>query len=333
MTSGIQAARHGGFGDDLMRKSVAIVIPAYNEEGCIEELQRRLTNVFNEASEYDFTCYLVDNGSSDSTWSLIQKSVTDDPRFVGIQLSRNFGTDGGITAGLNYVEQDAVVMMTADLQDPPEVIHDFLQAWEDGYENIYGIVTERAGTGLIRRMNSQAFYWVVDKLTQNAIPRNASDFRLLDRRAYQAVRAMPERGRFLRGMSAWVGFQALGIPVDRPKRFAGESKATTAEVLKVASRGVFSNSTKPLRLITISGLLLCLFSFASIVVLALLWIVRGVPFAGFGSLISLSLLAFGILALMIGIVAEYVGLIYEEVKQRPNFIVRDVMEGRDGSHE
>jgi glycosyltransferase involved in cell wall biosynthesis len=316
-----------------MRKSVAVVIPAHNEEGCIEELQRNLTNVFNEAFAYGFTCYLVDNGSSVNTWGLIQKSVTDEPRFVEIQLSRNFRTDGGITAGLHYAEQDAVVMMTADLQDPPEVIHKFLKAWENGHENVYGVVTERAGTGLIGRVNSQAFYWIVNKLTNNAIPRNVSDFRLLDRRAYQAVRAMPERGRFLRGMSAWVGFRALGMPVDRPKRFAGESKATTAEVLKVASRGVFSDRTRPLRLITISWLLLCLFSFISIVVLALLWIVRGVPFAGFGSLISLSLLAFGILALMIGIVAEYVGLIYEEVKQRPNFIVRDVSEAREGSHE
>jgi glycosyltransferase involved in cell wall biosynthesis len=317
-----------------MRKSVAVVIPAYNEEGCIVELCQRLARVFDEETSYSFVCYLVENGSRDDTWKLVTDAAVQDSRFVGIQLSRNFGADGGMTAGLTYVSEDAVVLMTADLQDPPEFIGPFLREWERGFENVYGIVTERRGTGPVRTFNSKLFYWVLSRLTDDSIPRNASDFRLLDRRAYEALRALPERGRFIRGLSAWVGFSAIGVEVSRPERFAGESKATTAEVFKVASRGIFANSTKPLRLITLSGLFLSVVSLTSIFILALLWIIRGVPFAGFGTLVALSLLVFGILSLMIGIVSEYVGLIYEEVKQRPNFIVRDVLDvrgPRDGS--
>jgi dolichol-phosphate mannosyltransferase len=305
----------------VTRRSVAIVIPAYNEEDCIEELCSRLTHLFALEAQYDFTCYIVENGSVDATWELLRKVSDVDPRFVGIQLSRNFGMDGGLAAGMEYVDADACVLMTADLQDPPEVISDFLRQWELGYENVYGIVTKRDGTSALRRFNSQLFYRLIGALTEEEIPRNASDFRLLDRRAYEAIRALPERNRFMRGLSAWVGFRQVGIGIDRPPRFAGESKASTSAVLKLATRGVLANSTAPLRLITISGLVLSSFSGAAFLVLVAFWIIRGVPFAGFGSLLSLTLLAFGFMALMIGIVAEYVGLIYEEVKHRPNFIV------------
>lgn len=303
-------------------KSVAVVIPAYNEEACIDELVRRLQLVFAEETAYQFTVFIVENGSSDGTWRLIQQAAASDSRFIGVQLSRNFGADGGITAGLEYVTQDSVVFMTADLQDPPEAIPSFLREWENGVENVYGIVLGRQGTGPIRKLNSRLFYWLTAKLTDERIPRNASDFRLLDRRAYEAVRSLTERNRMVRGLAAWVGFTSLGIPIKRPPRFAGTSKATTSVVLQVATRGIFSNSTKPLRLITLSGIGFSVSAILSIFILGLLWVVRGVPFAGFGTLVALSLLAFGLLALMIGVVAEYVGLIYDEVKLRPNFIVR-----------
>jgi dolichol-phosphate mannosyltransferase len=310
-------------GDGVNRASVAVVVPAYNEEDCVAELCSRLSAVFDAESAYDFTCFIVENGSEDATWELIRAAAFGDSRFVGVQLSRNFGMDGGLTAGMALVEQDACVLMTADLQDPPEVISDFLRQWELGYENVYGIVVSRQGTGFTRRLNSRIFYWLVSALTDNAIPRNASDFRLLDRRAYEAVRALPERNRFMRGLSAWVGFREVGIPIDRPERFAGESKASTSAVLKVATRGVLANSTLPLRLITLSGLALSTVSALAFLVLVAFWVLRGVPFAGFGSLLSLSLLAFGVLALMVGLVAEYVALIYEEVKGRPSYIVRE----------
>jgi len=309
------------------RKSIAIVIPAYNEQECVVELCSRLANVFDSESSYNFRCFIVENGSVDETWNLIREVQSRDSRFVGVQLSRNFGADGGITAGLSQVTEDAVVLMTADLQDPPESIPQFIRQWERGIENVYGVITKRGGTSPIRKFNSKVFYRVLSLVTENSIPENASDFRLLDRRAYEAVRAMPERARFIRGLSAWVGFSTIGIPVERPERFGGESKASTSEVMKVASRGVLSNTTKPLRFITISGLLLSLCSVGLIIVLAVLWITRGVPFAGFGTIVALSLLIFGILTCMIGVVSEYVGLIYEEVKQRPVFIIRQVTQG------
>jgi polyisoprenyl-phosphate glycosyltransferase len=307
---------------NLQSRTVAIVIPAYNEEACIPELVRRLRRVFESEKKFDFRCYLVENGSEDTTWELIQAIAESDPRFIGIQLSRNFGADGGITAGLSRVTEDAAVLMTADLQDPPECIPLFLREWEKGIENVYGVVLDRGGTGRIRRVNSRIFYKILTSLAEYKIPENASDFRLLDRRAYEAVRDLPERARFMRGLSAWVGFSSIGIPVSRPERFGGESKATTAEVMKVASRGVLSNTTKPLRLITVSGIVMSLTSVALLVFLTVLWIVRGVPFAGFGTLVAISLLVFGVLAFMLGVVSEYVGLIYEEVKQRPSFIVK-----------
>jgi glycosyltransferase involved in cell wall biosynthesis len=272
--------------EDMVTKpvaSVALVVPAYNEEACLEELANRLREVFGCEEQYDFTVFLVDNGSVDGTWSLIEQISGSDERFVGIQLSRNFGTDGGLTAGLELVTQDAVVLMCADLQDPPEMIPQFLRHWEDGYANVYGVVENRIGTGVIRRTNSEFFYWLAGRLSEVDLPRNASDFRLLDRSVYEVLRRMHERGRYLRGMSAWVGFRSIGVAFDRPPRFAGESKASTKEVMKVATRGVLSNSTRPLRFITAVGLVLSIFSVGAIVILAMLWVTRGVPFAGFGT--------------------------------------------------
>ena len=304
------------------KKSVAIVIPAFNEEDCLPELLKRLTAVFDAEADYQFRCMVVENGSNDRGWEIISAAAAKDERVEGVQLSRNYGADGGITAGLDLVEEDAVVMMTADLQDPPEMIPMFLREWERGFENVYGVVMSRGGTGPIRRLNSRAFYWLVARLTENQIPNNASDFRLLDRRAYEAIRTLRERNRMMRGLAAWVGFSSCGVPFERPERYAGSSKATTRAVTRLATQGIFSNSTKPLRLITIVGSTLSLVALLSILVLAVLWVLRGVPFAGFGTLVSISLLAFGLLSMMVGIVAEYVGLIYEEVRQRPIYVVR-----------
>ena len=308
-------------------KSVAIVTPAFDEEECLAELARRLRDIFASEASYNFRCIIVENGSTDRSWQLIKGITEEDPRFVGVRLSRNFGADGGITAGLEYVVEDAAVIMTADLQDPPEMIPQFLRAWEEGYENVYGVITSRRGVGLLRRLNSRLFYWLAARATDNVIPQNASDFRLLDRRAYEAVRDMRERSRMMRGLAAWIGFRSLGLPMERPERFAGASKASSKTVIRLAANGIFSNSTKPLRFITWSGILLSALAVVAIIVLTLLWVARGVPFAGFGTLVSISLLAFGLLALMIGVVAEYVGLIFEEVRRRPTFIVRETTKG------
>jgi dolichol-phosphate mannosyltransferase len=305
----------------MNKKLISIIIPAYNEEECVDELARRLRILFNIESQYQFEAVIVENGSVDSTWEKLQEIAKHDSRFKILQLSRNFRMDGGLTAGLDYVSGDACVLMTADLQDPPELISDFLRKWEEGWENIYGVLTKREGTGPIRTINSRLFYWLAGKLTDGKLPKNASDFRLVDRKVYETVRLMSERNRFVRGLFAWVGFKSIGIPMKRPPRFGGASNAHTFKVIDLAFKGIFANSYKPLRLITIFGMVLSLTSFLSILPLGVLWIISGVPFAGFGTLVSLFLLVLGFLSLMLGILSEYVGLIYEEVKGRPNYVV------------
>lgn len=308
-----------------LTKLISIIVPAYNEEECIEELSQKLIAVFKNEKKYDFEVIVVENGSTDNTLNLLREISGYDKRFHVIKMSRNFRMDGGLTAGLQFAKGDACVLMTADLQDPPELISDFLRKWEEGWENIYGIVTNRVGTGPIRTLNSKLFYWVASKMTNGQIPKNASDFRLVDRKVYEVVRTMTERNRFVRGLFAWVGFKSIGIEMERPRRYGGQSKAHTFKVLDLAFKGIFAHSYKPLRLITIFGLTLSSLSFIAIFPLTLSWIYLGVPFAGFGTLVTLFMLIIGVITLMLGILSEYVGLIYEEVKGRPNFIVSEII--------
>jgi len=307
----------------MTKKLISVIIPAYNEEECVDELAHRLQQVMSIEKSYEFEIFIVENGSIDSTWDKLKAISASDSRFKIIKLSRNFRMDGGLTAGLEFVTGDACVLMTADLQDPPEMISDFLQLWEQGFENIYGVITKRDGTGLIRKMNSNLFYWVAGKLTDGRIPRNASDFRLVDRKVYQAVRQLDERNRFVRGLFAWVGFKSVGVPMVRPPRFGGVSNAHSLKVIDLAFKGIFANSYKPLKLITVFGLSMSSISFVSLIPLSIIWLIKGVPFAGFGTIVALAILVFGLISLMLGIMSEYIGLIYEEVKGRPNFIVSD----------
>ncbi|MGA2344404.1 MAG: glycosyltransferase [Candidatus Sulfotelmatobacter sp.] len=314
-----------------MKKTISVVIPAYNEDECVEELCSRLKKVFDQLTNYEFTAILVENGSSDRTFDLLRRINNEDSRFKILQLARNFRMDGGITAGLSVVESDALVLMTADLQDPPEVIPEFIEKWEQGYENVYGVVTRRRGTGPIRRMNSHIFYWVMGKLTGEFIPRNASDFRLLDRRVYEEVRKIEERNRFVRGLVAWVGFSSIGVEFVREERFAGESKAYTFPVIHLAVKGITAHSQVPLVLIPVIGFVIFAGSLLTLVGFSIDWLLFGVPFPGFGSIIAVILLMFSVLFLFMGILSLYIGSIYEEVKGRPNFIIRQAVGFSDSS--
>ena len=309
----------------MSKKLISIIIPAYNEEECVEELSHRLKSVFELENKYDFESIIIENGSVDDTWTKLKVIADSDSRFKIVRLSRNFRMDGGLTAGLDFVSGDACVLMTADLQDPPEMISDFLRMWEEGYENIYGVVTKREGISILRRINSNLFYWVAGKLTDGRIPRNASDFRLVDKKVYEVVRKLDERNRFVRGLFAWVGFRSIGIPMVRPPRFGGVSNAPTLKVIDLAFKGIFANSYKPLKIITAFGLFLSAASFLSILPLSAIWLTQGVPFAGFGTLVAVALLIFGLISLMLGIMSEYIGLVYEEVKARPNYIVSELI--------
>jgi dolichol-phosphate mannosyltransferase len=306
-----------------MSPLISVVIPAYNERDNVDELGRRLAAAFDAEDGYEWEAILVENGSADDTYEKAVALHERDSRFKVLQLSRNFRMDGGLTAGLQHARGDAAVVMAADLQDPPELIPAFLRKWEEGYEIVYQIVTVRRGTGPVRRFNSWLFYWLAGKLTDGRIPRNVSDFRLVDRRVYETVNTMEERNRFVRGLFAWVGFRSIGVEAERAPREAGVSGAHTFKVLDLALKGIFAHSYFPLKLISLFGVTLSVLSFILLVVLTVRFIVFGVPFAGFGTIVSLIILLFGFLFTMLGIVSEYVGLIYEEVKQRPNFIVRE----------
>jgi dolichol-phosphate mannosyltransferase len=301
------------------------VIPAYNEEDCIEELTSRLDSLIQKENNYMWEVFIVENGSTDSTWDKLKNVTATNSNFKVIKLSRNFRMDGGLTAGLEYIKGDACVLMTADLQDPPEMISEFLRKWEEGYENIYAVIKKRTGTNLIRRINSKLFYFVAAKLSGNSLPENASDFRLVDRKVYEAVKQMTEKNRFIRGLFAWAGFKSIGLPMERPPRFAGVSNASTGKVIDLALKGIFSHSYKPLRFISLTGLVVSVVSIISLIPLSWYWIVAGVPFAGFGTVAALIIGTFGFQVLMMGVMSEYIALIYEESKNRPNFIVSETL--------
>ena len=307
------------------KKLISIVIPAYNEEDCVQELARQLTTVMDTLKKYRFEVLIVENGSTDKTWKLLQKIAETDKRFKPIRLSRNFGMDGGVTAGLELATGDACVIMTADLQDPPELIIEFAKKWEEGFENIYMIVEKRETSSFLRRFNSRLFYLAADRLTGGLIPKGVSDFRLVDRKVYEAVRSMQESNRFVRGLFAWVGFKSFGISRPRPARFGGESKARLSTVLRLAKHGILSFSDIPLRFITWFGLSCSGLALATMVIFGILRFIIGTPFAGFATIVTIVLFFFGLLSFMIGILAEYVAMIHSEVKGRPNFIIAEVI--------
>ena len=301
----------------MAKKTIDIVIPAYNEEACVNELASRLTEVFSVENLYEFNVILVENGSLDSTWEKCKIIAENDSRFKVLKLARNFRMDGGLTAGLNYATGDACIFMTADLQDPPEIISDFLRKWEEGFQNIYGLITSRKTSKFLRRINSRLFYFIANKFAKDYIISGVSDFRLMDKKAYEALRSMPENNRFMRAMSAWVGFKSYGIKIDRPARFGGKSNADTFKVIDLAIKGILAFSNIPLRL----GTILFISSWIALPFFTFFWIIKGVPFAGFGTIISIFLVLFSTLTIIVSLIGEYIGLIYDEVKMRPKFIV------------
>ena len=309
----------------MLVKTISVVTSAYNEEDSIEELAKRLRAVFDELSAYQFEVIVVENGSVDGTFDKLRRIHQEDPRFKIVRLSRNFRMDGGVTAGLRFATGDAAVIMTAALKEPPEMIKDFIEKWEEGYDHVYGVVRRRPGTAFLRKVNSQVFYWVINKCTGGMIPKNVSDFRLADRKVYEVLNQMDERNRFLRGMFVWTGFKSIGIEFERAPRFRGQSKANTLGVVELALKGIFAFSNIPLKMISIVGLTVSFLSFVALAVIVIKVIVWGVPFPGFGTIIAVMLLMFGFGFTALGVIAEYIALIYEEVKQRPNFVVGETL--------
>ena len=308
----------------LRKKLISVVIPIFDEESNIDELYIQLVKLMSREEKYSFEIIAVEHGSTDSTFKKLLTVNKKDKRLKILQLSKNFGNaDAAIFAGLNFVKGDACVLMMGDLQDPPDMIPQFIRKWEQGYEIVYGIIKKRADTSFSRKISSLLFYMILNKLTDNLFPENVSDFRLIDKKVYEIVKTMPERNKFLRGIINWTGFSQIGVSFNREKRFAGESKAYFFTVLKVALNGIFSFSYAPLKLVTLLGFALSVVSFMLIIYQLSLYIVVGRGEPGISTIVVVLGFLFGMLFLILGVIGEYLARIYDEVKQRPNFIIRN----------
>lgn len=306
-----------------MNKLISIVIPFYNEEGNVNRLYERIEKVMSSEPKYNFEIISVEHGSNDSTIDKLLVIRKKDKRVKILQLSKNFGNaDAGISAGLTFAKGDAAVIIMADLQEPPELISAFLRKWESGYEIVYGIVKSRPDASVPRKIFSNLFYKIINLMTGNIFPDNVSDFRLIDKKVYQVINEMPEKNKFLRGLVIWTGFKQTGIPFKRLPRFAGKSKADFLTALKVALNGIFSFSYTPLKMVTILGFTLSVISFLMIIFQISLFIIYGRGSPGVSTIVILMSFLFGMLFLILGILGEYLSRIYDEVKNRPNFIVR-----------
>lgn len=311
-----------------MKKTVDVITSAFNEEDCLPELFSRLNVIAKQENNYDFRFIVIDNGSQDRTWKLIKEIQESDNRYIGIKMSRNFMLDAAFTCGLDHAKSDVAIIMTSDLQDPPEAIPLLLRQFESGYDQVLAKITNRGTVPLLRRKLSESFYKIANFMTGGMLPESVSDFRLVSRKCYEAIRTLRESHRFLRGLGSWVGFKTTNIEIERPPRFAGESKWLGTSLIRVVVHGfqsIFAYSTLPLAWVSIFGVFASLASVLSLAVLTAMWILLGVPFAGFGSIIAAIVLCFSITILVLGVIAQYIGLIYEEVKQRPLYLVEELI--------
>ena len=302
---------------------ISIAIPAYNESANIDELWSRLTRMFEQLnSEYDFEVVVCENGSRDDTFAKLTQIKRVDSRLKIVQLSRNFHMEGGMLAALSEVSGDACVIMSADLQDPPEMIPEMIQKWRSGFDHVYSVITHRHGESKFRQVAAEVFYWMIDRISDTPVPRNASDFRLVDKQMYQAFNALPEKDRMVRAVWGWIGFQSTSMEYERPARTGGTSSFNPFVTGAFAIRGMFASSLKPLKLIPIAGLVLSGISFIALIIGIIRTFIDGVPSPGFGTITSLILLMFGLLFLLLSVLAEYIGMIYIEARSRPTYIVK-----------
>jgi glycosyltransferase involved in cell wall biosynthesis len=307
----------------MNRPLISVAIPAYNEASNLDELFERLRSVFQVNSDkYDFEIVVCENGSKDDSYAKLKAWRAIDSRIRVIRLSRNFHMEGGMMAALSDVRGDACVIMSADLQDPPEMISEMIQLWATGIDHVYTIISFRHGESRFRRVAAEIFYWMIDKVSDTPVPRNSSDFRLVDKQMYEAFNVLPEKYRMVRAVWGWIGFNSASLTYERQPRVGGTSSFNPFVTAGFAIRGVLASSLKPLKIIPIVGILLSLLSFVSIVLGAVQAVFRGVPFPGFGTITSLILLMFGLLFLMLSVIAEYVGMIYTETRSRPPFIIK-----------
>jgi glycosyltransferase involved in cell wall biosynthesis len=304
---------------------ISIVVPVYNEEGNVEELARRIAGIMrNLDGRPPFELIFVNDGSKDGTLSALRRVAREIRESVVVNLSRNFGHQLAATAGIDTARGDAVILMDGDLQDPPELIGDFIAKWHEGYDVVYAVRRSRQGESYFKRVTARIFYRMVRRMTKVDIPLDTGDFRLMSRRVVEALRRTRERHRFLRGLVSWLGYNQIGIEYDRDPRFSGNTKYPLSKMLRFAIDGVTAFSDVPLRLASLLGFVTSIVAFAVGLFEIALRIFTGYNLPGYTSTIFAILFLGGVQLIGIGILGEYIGRIYDEIKGRPLYLVADV---------
>ncbi len=302
---------------------ISVVVPCYNEEAVIRETHERLSATLGQLSGFDYELIYVDDGSRDETLRLLHELQAHDERARVVALSRNFGHQIAVTAGLEHAAGDAVVIIDADLQDPPEIILEMAARWQDGYDVVYGVRTDREGETAFKLWTAKLFYRLINQLSKVQIPLDVGDFRLMNRRVVEAMLRMPERDRFLRGMVSWVGFRQVAVMYKRQPRHAGASKYPLFKMIAFAMDGVVSFSFAPLRVAIWTGFAAIALAFAGIIYAVLLRFFTDDWVRGWASIFVAVLFMSGVQLVSLGIMGEYVGRIYGEVKKRPLYFVQE----------
>jgi polyisoprenyl-phosphate glycosyltransferase len=315
------------------RPTFSVVVPIWNETEVIPELYRRVVQIMDSTgASWELVC--INDGSSDNSLELLLDLHRQDPRVKVIDFSRNFGHQIAITAGADFADGDAVIVMDADLQDPPDVILRMIEKWREGYEVVYAVRSKRKGETKFKLWTASLFYRILQKITDIYIPLDAGDFRLMDRRVVLAMRKMRERHRFMRGLSSWVGFRQIGVEYERAERFAGDTKYPLRRMLRLAGNAITSFSYLPLQLATYVGFGLAFLSLLAIVITIILRLSGNVFFLGQATTLVSVLFLGGVQLIFLGIIGEYLGRIYDEVKHRPLYLVSHaygfVAQGGDG---
>jgi len=304
-------------------KTVSVVVPCFNEEEILGETLSRLQAFAAGQSGYRFEFIFVDDGSSDRTLEQLRAAANGDPAIRVLSFARNFGHQIAVTAGIDTAAGDAVALIDADLQDPPEILKEMIQHWEAGYHVVYGVRRSREGESGFKLFTARAFYRFLNRLSEVPIPIDTGDFRLMDRRIVEILREMPERHRFVRGMVAWVGFNQKALPYDRKRRSAGVSKYPLRKMVRFALDGILSFSSKPLQISTNLGLIAAGLALLGIGYAVVMRLLTSVWVEGWTALMIAVLFMGGVQLISIGVIGEYIGRIYEESKRRPLYTVKE----------
>ena len=304
-------------------KKISVIVPMYYEEEVAEECYKRLKKVLEGLAEnYEYEIIFINDGSKDKTLNILENIAKENKSVKIISFSRNFGHQCAVTAGLKYVTGDAIVIIDADLQDPPELIPEMLKLWEDGNDVIYGKRKSRAGESKFKLLTASMFYKTLNALSDVEIPKDTGDFRLVDRKVVEVINSLPEHNKFLRGLFSWVGFKQIPFEYERKERIAGKTKYPLGKMLKLAQDGIFSFSTKPLRIVGTMGIISILISIIILVYSILSYFFNWNELtAGWTSMMVTMTFLGGMILISLWMIGEYVGRIYDETKRRPEFII------------